>query len=84
MKRWKYNPVCVKDEEFNSDVLREELNIDSDDEMNLENEGQCVSEDLSKASLESECESETSVVRIDEWEDKTKSTIDHCRSRCKG
>jgi hypothetical protein len=33
--------------------------------------GQSVGEELSKASSESECESDTSVVHIDGWEDVT-------------
>jgi hypothetical protein len=73
MKRQKYNPVCVcvNDEESISDMLNEELDVDSDDEMNLENEGQSVSEESSNTSSESERESETSVVCIDGWEDMT-------------
>jgi hypothetical protein len=71
MKKLKYNPMNVKDEESTSDMLSEELNIDSDDEMNLENEGQSVSEESSNASSESQCESETNVVHIDGWEDVT-------------
>jgi hypothetical protein len=43
----------------------DELDIISGDEMNLENEGQSASEELSNTSSESECESETSVVCID-------------------
>jgi hypothetical protein len=38
MRKRKYNPVCVEDEESISDMLIGELNTDSDDEMNLENE----------------------------------------------
>jgi hypothetical protein len=38
MKKRKYNLVCVEDEESISDMLNEELDIDSDDEMNMENE----------------------------------------------
>jgi hypothetical protein len=59
-----YSRVC-EDEESISDMLSEELDIDIDDEMNLENEGQSASEESSNALPESECESETSVVRID-------------------
>jgi hypothetical protein len=70
-KERKYNPICAKDEESVSDMLSEELDVDSDDEINLENEGQSTSEELSNASSESECESETSVVRIDGWEGVT-------------
>jgi hypothetical protein len=45
--------------------------IVSGDEMNLENEGQSASEESSNTSPESECESETSVVCIDGWENVT-------------
>jgi hypothetical protein len=40
MKKRKYNPMCVEDEVSISDMLSEELDIVSGDEMNLENEGQ--------------------------------------------
>jgi hypothetical protein len=50
-------------------MLSEELNIVFGDEMNLENEGKSKSEELSNTLPESECESETSVACIDEWED---------------
>jgi hypothetical protein len=71
MKKWKYNPMCVEDEVSISDMLSEELDIVSGDEMNLENEGQSASEESSNTSSESECESETSVACIDGWEDVT-------------
>jgi hypothetical protein len=48
------------DEESVSDMLNEELSIDSDDEINLEIEGETASEESSNKMLESE--SETSVV----------------------
>jgi hypothetical protein len=69
MKKRKYNSTCVKDEVSMSDMLSEELDIISGDEMNLENEGQSASEKSSNTSSESERESETSVVCIDGWED---------------
>jgi hypothetical protein len=65
MKKWKYNPVCAEDEESISDMLSEELDIDSDAEINLENERQSTSEETSNTLLESECESDISVVHID-------------------
>jgi hypothetical protein len=71
MKKQKYNPACVEDEVSISDMLSEELDIISGDEMNLENEGQSASEESSNTLPESECESETSVVCIDGWEDVT-------------
>jgi hypothetical protein len=52
-------------------MLSEELNIVSGDEMNSKNEGQSASEESSNTSSESECESETSAVCIDGWEDVT-------------
>jgi hypothetical protein len=62
MKKQKYNLVCIEDEESISDMLIEELSIDSDDEINLETGGQSASEQSSNALSESECESQTSVV----------------------
>jgi hypothetical protein len=44
MKKRKNNPACVEDEVSISDVLSEELDIVSGDEMNLENEGQSANE----------------------------------------
>jgi hypothetical protein len=52
-------------------MLSEELDIVSGDEMNLKNEGQSASEESSNTSSEIDCESETSVVCIDGWEDVT-------------
>jgi hypothetical protein len=52
-------------------MLSEELDIVSGVEMNLENEGQSASEESSNTSSESGCESETSVVFIDGWEEVT-------------
>jgi hypothetical protein len=63
LKKWKYNPVCVEDEDSISDRL-----MKSGDEMNLVNEGQSASEESSTTSSESKCESETSVVCIVGWE----------------
>jgi hypothetical protein len=71
MKKQKYNSACVEDEVSVSDMLSEELDIVSGDEMNLENEGQSASEESSNTSSESVCESETSVVYINGWEDVT-------------
>jgi hypothetical protein len=71
MKKRKNNPACVEDEASISDMLSEELDIVSGDEMNLENEGQSASEESRSTSPESECESETNVARIDGWEDVT-------------
>jgi hypothetical protein len=73
MRKRKYNPGCVEDEVSISDVLSEELDIVSRDDMNLENEGQNASEESSNTLPESECESETSVARVDGWEDVTMS-----------
>jgi hypothetical protein len=54
--------MCVEDEESVNDMLSEELDINSDDEMNLENEGENASEESSSEMLGSESESETSAV----------------------
>jgi hypothetical protein len=71
VKKRKYNPACVEDEESISDMLSEELDIVYGDEMNLENGGRSESEESSNTSSESECERETRVVCIDGWEDIT-------------
>jgi hypothetical protein len=52
MKKWKYNPACIEDEVSISDMLSEELDIVSGDEMNLENEGPSASEESSNTSSE--------------------------------
>jgi hypothetical protein len=65
MKKRKYNLTSVEDEVSISDMLSEELDIVSGDEMNLENERQSASEESSNTSSESECENETSVLCID-------------------
>jgi hypothetical protein len=58
----RYNPLCDVDEESSSsDMLCEELVIDSEDVINLEIEGETVSEASSNEMLESESESDTSV-----------------------
>jgi hypothetical protein len=41
--------LCVEDEASISDMLSEELDVDSDDEVNLENERQSMSEELNNA-----------------------------------
>jgi hypothetical protein len=71
MKKWKYNTVCVKDEESSSDMLSVGLDIVSGDEMNVEYGGQSASEKSSNTLSVSECESETSVVCIDGRKDVT-------------
>jgi hypothetical protein len=53
LKKLRDNPLCDADEESSSDVLSEELVIDSDDVINLEIEGQTASEELSFEMLES-------------------------------
>jgi hypothetical protein len=52
-------------------MLSEELDIVSGNEKNLDNEGQNASKQSSNTLSESECESETSIVWIDGWEDVT-------------
>jgi hypothetical protein len=51
-----------------SDILSEELDILSSDELNSESECDCPSDKSSNTSTECECESETSVC-TDGWED---------------
>jgi hypothetical protein len=60
--KWLYNSLCVVDEESISDMLNDEFSNDSDDEMNLEFEGETVSEESSNKMSESESESKTSVL----------------------
>jgi hypothetical protein len=50
----KYIPLCDVDEESISDMLNEELNIDPDEEMDLEIEGETASEELNNKKSESE------------------------------
>jgi hypothetical protein len=71
IKKRKYNPACVDDEISITDMFSEELDIVSGDEINLENEAQSASVESSNTSSESECESETSIVFIDGWENMT-------------
>jgi predicted CopG family antitoxin len=52
-KKRKYNPLCDMDEESISDMLNE-LNIDPDEEMDLEIEGETTSEELNNEKSESE------------------------------
>jgi hypothetical protein len=49
-KKRKYNPFYDEDEEAISDMVNEESDIDSDDEMDLEIVGETVSEEPSKKS----------------------------------
>jgi diacylglycerol kinase family enzyme len=51
------NSFCDVDEESVSYMLNEDLDIDSDDEMNLEIEGETVSEESCYKMSESESES---------------------------
>jgi hypothetical protein len=50
------NPLCDADEESISDMLNEELDIDSHDEVELKIEGEPASEESSNEMLESEGE----------------------------
>jgi hypothetical protein len=52
----KYNPLCGVDEEAISDMVNEELDIDSDDKTDLEIVGEIVSEKSSNEKSESESE----------------------------
>jgi hypothetical protein len=68
LRKRKYNLACVKDEVSVRDILSEELDTVSSDELNSDSEGECPSNDSSNMSTESECQSETSVC-TDGWED---------------
>jgi hypothetical protein len=68
LRKRKYNLACVEDEVSVHNILSEELDIVSSDELNSESEGECPSDESSNTSKESECESETSVC-TDGWED---------------
>jgi hypothetical protein len=68
LRKHKYNLACVEDEVSVRDILNEELDIVSSDELNSESEGECPSDESSNTSTGSECESETSVC-TDGWED---------------
>jgi hypothetical protein len=70
LRKRKYNLACAEDEVSVRDILSEELDIVSGDELNSESEGECPSDKSSNTSTESECESETSVC-TDGWEDVT-------------
>jgi hypothetical protein len=52
------------------DILSEDLDIVSSEELNSESEGECPSDESSNTLTESECQSETSVC-TDGWEDVT-------------
>jgi hypothetical protein len=68
LRKRKYNLACVEDEFSVRDILSEELDTVSSDELNSESEGECPSDESSNTSTESECESETNVC-TDGWED---------------
>jgi hypothetical protein len=71
MRKPKYNAVCVENEESIIALVNEYLDMDSDDQVVLENVQETLSEELSDEVSESESKSETSVLRIDGWEDVT-------------
>lgn len=60
-KKLRYTPLCGANEESSSDMLSEELVIDSVVHINLEIEGEIVSEELGNKMSESKGESETNV-----------------------
>jgi hypothetical protein len=68
LRKRKYNLACVEDEVSVHNILSEELDIVSSDELSSESEGECLSDESSNTSTESEGESETSVC-TDGWED---------------
>jgi hypothetical protein len=45
LRKCKYNLACVEDEVSVRDILSEELDIVSSDEMNSESEGECPSDE---------------------------------------
>jgi hypothetical protein len=71
MKKPKYTAVCAENEESIIALLNEDLDIDSDDQMDLKNIEETLNEELSDVMSESESESEISVLRVDGWEDVT-------------
>jgi hypothetical protein len=54
LRKRKYNLACVEDEVSVRDILSEELDIISSDELNRESEGECPSDGSSNTSTESE------------------------------
>jgi hypothetical protein len=64
LRKRKYNLACVEDKVSVRDILSEELDIVSSDELNSESEGECPSDE----SINTSTESETSVC-TDGWED---------------
>jgi hypothetical protein len=49
LRKRKYNLACVEDEVSVRDILSEELDIVSSDELNSESEGECPSDESSNA-----------------------------------
>jgi hypothetical protein len=70
-KKLKYNAVCGGNEDLLSALLNEELNIDSEDDVNFEILSECGSEDSSNEVSETESESDISNLRADGWESVT-------------
>jgi hypothetical protein len=68
--------VCVENEDSIIAFLNEELDADSDDQMDLENVEEIVSEELWDEMSESESEGKTSVLRVG-WEDMTMGDKEH-------
>jgi hypothetical protein len=62
MKKVNYNAMCVENEGSVIALLNEELDIDSDDQLDLENVEETASEELSDEMSESESKSETRVL----------------------
>jgi hypothetical protein len=72
-EKLKYNAVCGGNEDLLSALLNEELNIDSEDDVNFEILSECGSEDSSDEVSEAESESDISDVRADGWECMTRN-----------
>jgi hypothetical protein len=72
-RKQKYNPLCDTDEEAIGVMVNEELDIDSDDEMNLEIKGETVTEKSSnkKSESENENENETNGASVGGWKEVT-------------
>jgi hypothetical protein len=53
LRKCKYNLACVKDEVSVPNILSEEFDIVSSNELNSESEGECPSDESSNTSTES-------------------------------
>jgi hypothetical protein len=72
-EKLKYNAVCGGNEDLLSALLNEELDIDSENDVNFEILSECGSEDCSDEVSQTESESDISDVRADGWEGVTRN-----------